>query len=173
MGQRSVLMKGVRLTAPSEDPSLRQPLYRRHQPRSSPRPVPIASRVLTRSEPGKPPATAGHNVRRARYRIHAPAATRNRADVARAQRATPSISGGQSVGPARADADIAAAQPSQRRRNVPGSIWRFGRTAPLTGHPLRLQRVVSDRRETRGPQCYPPVFELTRESKRNLINAPR
>src|SRR5712691_3049488 len=48
-----------------------------------------------------------------------------------------------------------------------------GETAPFTGHLLRLQRVVSDRRETRGPQCNQPVFELTRESKRNLINALR
>jgi hypothetical protein len=128
--------------------------------------VPTASRVLTRSEPRKPPATAGHNLRRIlrrvlRYRIHAPPATRNQADVARARRATPSISAGRSVGPARADAYIAAAQPSQPRRNVPGSIRRFGRTPsyrsatpPATGckRPPRFGVSV----EKRGPQCFPP-----------------
>jgi hypothetical protein len=154
--QRSVLMKGVGRQLHPRIPSLRQPLYRRHQPRSPPRPVPIASRVLTRSEPRKPPATAGHNLRRIlrrvlRYRIHAPPATRNQADVARARRATPSISACRSVGPARADdAYIAAAQPSQPRRNVPGSIRRFGRT-PSYRSALRLQRVVSDRRDLGSP----------------------
>ena len=51
--------------------------------------------------------------------IHAPPATRNRTDVARARRATPSISAGQSVEPVRADAYIAAAQPS------PGATFQF------------------------------------------------
>jgi hypothetical protein len=163
--QRSVLKKGA-------GRQLRPRILRfgsrfsRHQSRSPPGPMPIASRVLTRSEPRKPPATAGHNLRRIlrrvlRYRIHAPPATRNQADVARARRATPSISAGRSVGPARADAYIAAAQPSQPRRNVPGSMRRFGRTPscrsatpPATGckRPPRFGVSV----EKRGPQCFPP-----------------
>jgi hypothetical protein len=136
--------------------------FSRHQSRSRPGPMPIASRVPTRSEPRKPPATAGHNLRRVlRYRIHAPPATRNQADVARARRATPSISAGRSVGPARADAYIAAAQPSQPHRNVPGSIRRLGRppscrsaTSPATGckRPPRFGVSV----EKWGPQCFPP-----------------
>ena len=56
--------QGRRPTAPSEDPWLQHPPYRRHQSRSPPRPVRIASRVLIRSEPGRPPATPRRKVRR-------------------------------------------------------------------------------------------------------------
>jgi hypothetical protein len=84
--------------------------------------------------------------------------------MSRARKATPPISAGQSVGPARADAYIAAAQPSQPRRNVPGSIRRFGRrppyrspTPPATGcSRKRPPRACGFRVEKRGPQCFPP-----------------
>jgi len=114
--------------------------------------MPIASRVLTCRELGKPPATPGHKIRRVfLYGIYGTGvtlpATRNRADVARARRATPSISAGQSVGPARGDTYIPAAQPSQSPGNVPGSISRFGRTRPVTHSACNGLDTVSDSRE--------------------------
>ena len=133
--QRSVLMKGVGRQL--------HPRILRFGSRLSPASTPIATTAgadnVTDSDPQQARQAAGDAWSQCsarilrpdlRYRIHAPAATRNRADVARARRATPSISAGRSAGPARADANIAAAQPSQRRRNVPGSIRRFGRTPP-------------------------------------------
>jgi hypothetical protein len=78
-------------------------------------------------QPRKPPATAGHNLRRVfvdgtydiGFTLRPPLEI---GAMSRARRATPSTSAAQSVGPARADANIAADQPSQPRRNVPGSI---------------------------------------------------
>src|SRR5271163_2650011 len=82
--------EGRRPIAPSENPSLRLPLYRQHEPRSPPRPAPMASQVLTRSEPGKTPATpakisGAHPSTNSTYRIEAPLATRIGADGAAAR----------------------------------------------------------------------------------------
>ncbi|MDB5393090.1 MAG: hypothetical protein JWM91_596 [Rhodospirillales bacterium] len=95
--------EGRRPTAPPEDPSLRQPLYPRHHRRAPPRPVPMVSRVLTRSEPGKPPPTPGHNVRRVFYGecYHTGFKLRPPLEIglmSRARKATSPISAGRSLG---------------------------------------------------------------------------
>jgi len=97
--------EGRRPTAPSEDPSLRQPLYRRHQSRSPPAGAygvtgPDPQRASQAASDPWSQCSARILRRDLRYRIYAPPATRNRADVARARRATPPISAGQSVGKA-------------------------------------------------------------------------
>jgi hypothetical protein len=150
--QRNVLMKGVgRQTAPSEDPSLRQPLCRRHQPRSPPRPVPIASRVLTRSEPRKPPATAGHNLRRVFFeRIYGIGFTlRPPLEIGLMSR--PHDYRPRSAPVSRLG--LPARTPISPRLNRASPavmcLVREGGSdeRPLTGRPLRLQRVVSNRRD--------------------------
>jgi hypothetical protein len=61
--QRSVIMKGVGRQLHPRIFRFGSRFIAGMNP-DRPEPVPIAPRVLTRSEPGKPPATPGHNVRR-------------------------------------------------------------------------------------------------------------
>src|SRR5258708_1531462 len=98
-------MKGVGRQLHPEDPSLRQPLYRRHQSRSPPAGAygvtgPDPQRASQADSDPWSQCSARILRRDLRYRIYAPPATRNRADAARARRATPPISAGQSVGKA-------------------------------------------------------------------------
>ena len=125
-----------RPTAPSEDPFASAAAYRRHHPRSPPRPAPITSRILTRSEPGKPPATPGHKVRRVLARILV-------RDLGTGFMLRPPFEIGL--------ISCAHGEGSDER--------------PLNGRPLRLQWVASRKRqprawglrvEKRGPQCFPP-----------------
>lgn len=128
--------EGCRRTAPSEDPSRRQPLYRRHQPLSPPRPMPIASRVLARIEHGKPPATPGHNVRRVFFdRAYGTGFTLQPPhEIRRMSRAhgelRPRSAPVSRLGlPVRTPISPRLNRASPRR-NVPGSTRRFGRTPP-------------------------------------------
>ena len=82
--------------------------------------TPIAARAGADSVTGKPSATPDRNVRRVFFDgIYGTGFTLCPPLEIGLMRA--SISAGQSVGPARADGHVAAAQPRQPGRNVPGS----------------------------------------------------
>jgi hypothetical protein len=134
--QRSVLMKGVGRQLHPRILRFGSRLSPAYQPRSPPRPAPLTSRILTRSEPGKPPATPGHKVRRVLARI-----------------LVRDLGTGFTLCPPFEIGLISCAHGE-------GSDER-----PLNGRPLRLQWVASRKRqprawglrvEKRGPQCFPP-----------------